>query len=196
MSAQHAGVFIHASACVEPGAVIGAGSKIWHFCHVMAGAQLGERVMLGQGCFVSSGARVGNGARIQNNVSLFDGVELEQDVFVGPCAVFTNVLNPRAHVSRRNEFRSTRVGRGATIGANATLLPGISVGAYAFVAAGAVVTRDVPDHALVAGVPARGNGWVSRHGERLTFSDGEARCPMTGELYLLSDGVVSLALLA
>jgi UDP-2-acetamido-3-amino-2,3-dideoxy-glucuronate N-acetyltransferase len=192
MSADPVEVFVHASAIVEPGAKIGPGSKIWHFCHVMAGAELGAGVMLGQGCFVAATARLGRGVRVQNNVSLYDGVELEDDVFVGPSAVFTNVLNPRAKVSRKDELRRTRIGTGATIGANATILPGVSVGRYAFVAAGAVVTRDVPDFALVRGVPARSRGWMSRHGMRLQFTADSARCPTTGERYRLSEGLVQL----
>lgn len=192
MNAVGAEVFIHPSACVDAGAEIGAGSKIWHFVHVMSGARLGERVMIGQGCFVAASAVIGSRTRIQNNVSVYDGVELGEDVFVGPSVVFTNVLNPRAEVERKAEYRRTRVSRGATIGANATILPGVTLGEYAFVAAGAVVTHDVPAHALVIGVPARPGGWMSRQGQRLSFVAGTARCPATSELYRLSDGAVSL----
>jgi UDP-2-acetamido-3-amino-2,3-dideoxy-glucuronate N-acetyltransferase len=180
---------IHETAVVDPGAVIGAGARIWHFCHVMEGAVIGAGCVLGQGCFVAAGVRIGDRCRIQNHVSLFSGVELEQEVFVGPSAVFTNVINPRAHVSRKSEFRPTRVRAGATIGANATILPGVTLGAWSFVAAGAVVTHDVPDFALVAGVPARQVGWISRHGDKLELdAAGFARCPATGERYRLRDG--------
>jgi UDP-2-acetamido-3-amino-2,3-dideoxy-glucuronate N-acetyltransferase len=149
--------------------------------------------MLGQGCFVAASVRLGDGVRVQNQVSLYDGVELEDDVFVGPSVVFTNVKNPRAAVARKDEYRGTLVRRGASIGANATILPGLTLGKYCFVAAGAVVTRDVADYALVAGAPARAIGWMSRHGERLQFQDGRARCPATDEPYLLEAGAVRLA---
>jgi UDP-2-acetamido-3-amino-2,3-dideoxy-glucuronate N-acetyltransferase len=182
---------IHASAVVDRTARIGGGTRIWHFCHVMAGAVIGADCVIGQGCFVAGGAVVGDRARLQNNVSVFDGVELEEDVFCGPSAVFTNVKNPRAHVRRRHEFLRTRVRRGATIGANATILPGVTIGEHAFVGAGATVTHDVPAFALVVGVPARAVGWMSRHGERLRFdARGAARCAATGDEYRLSRGKV------
>ncbi|MFO7179457.1 MAG: acyltransferase [Pseudomonadota bacterium] len=181
---------VHPTAVVDPGAELGPGVHVWHFCHVMAGARIGPGAMLGQGCFVAGGVRIGARSRIQNNVSLYSGVELEEDVFVGPSAVFTNVRHPRAFVSRKSEFARTLVGRGATIGANATVLPGVTIGAYAFVGAGAVVTRDVAPFALVVGTPARPVGWVSRAGERLAFTDGQARCPRTGERYRWIDGRV------
>lgn len=185
-------IFIHPTAVVEDGAEIGEGTKIWHFCHVMAGARIGEQCSFGQGCFVAAGARVGSGVRVQNNVSLYDGVVLEDDVFVGPSAVFTNVTNPRAPVSRRAEYQRTVVGRGATIGANATIMPGRRLGVYSFVAAGAVVVYDVPDFALVMGMPAGQTGWMSRHGRKLVFDEeGLATCPGTGERYrLMLDGSV------
>jgi UDP-2-acetamido-3-amino-2,3-dideoxy-glucuronate N-acetyltransferase len=183
---------VHPSAIVEAGAEIGAGTRIWHFCHVMAGARIGPRCMLGQGCFVGGGVRIGAGVRVQNGVSLYDGVELDDDVFVGPSAVFTNVKSPRAFISKRDEYARIHVGRGATIGANATLLPGTTIGEYVFVAAGAVVTRDVPAHALVMGVPARPAGWVSRAGERLEFQAGLALCPRTNERYLLTPQGITL----
>jgi UDP-2-acetamido-3-amino-2,3-dideoxy-glucuronate N-acetyltransferase len=157
----------HATAVVDVGARVGAGTKVWHFCHVMAGARLGARCVLGQNVFVARGAVVGDDCRLQNNVSIYDGVELADEVFVGPSAVFTNVKTPRAAVSRKDAFVRTRVGRGATIGANATIVCGVAIGEYALVGAGAVVTRDVAPHALVTGVPARRTGWVCACGERL-----------------------------
>lgn len=183
------GVIVHPSAVVDPGATLGAGTRIWHFAHVMAGAVIGGECVVGQGCFVAARARVGSRVKLQNHVSVFDGVTLEDDVFCGPGVVFTNVKNPRATVSRRGEFRATRVRRGATLGANCTVLPGVTIGEYAFVAAGATVTRDVPDFALVVGVPARRVSWMSPHGERLIFdAAGEARCPATGEGFGLVAG--------
>ncbi|HTQ06397.1 MAG TPA: acyltransferase [Polyangiaceae bacterium] len=183
---------IHPTAVVDPGAELGPGAQVWHFCHVMPGARIGARSMLGQGCFVGGGVRVGSGVRVQNHVSLFEGVELEDEVFVGPGVVFTNVVNPRAAFPKRDEFRRTLVRRGATIGANATILPGVVLGEYSFVGAGALVRDDVPDHALVVGVPARPSGFVSRRGERLEFSDGVATCTATGERYALADDRVRL----
>jgi UDP-2-acetamido-3-amino-2,3-dideoxy-glucuronate N-acetyltransferase len=185
--------FVHPSAIVEPGAELGAGVHIWHFCHVRSGARIGAGSMLGQGCYVAGQVVIGARARVQNGVNLFDGVELGDEVFVGPNAVFTNVKHPRAFISRRDEYQPTRVRRGATVGANATLLPGITLAEYAFVAAGSVVTRDVPAYGLVRGVPARQVGWVSRAGERLRFEGDSARCPRTGERYQL-DGTAVLAL--
>lgn len=184
--------FIHPTAVVDQGARIGDETRIWHFCHVMAGAEIGAQCSLGQGCFVSAGARVGSGVRVQNNVSLYDGVVLEDEVFIGPCAVFTNVTNPRAAVSRRAEYQRTVVKQGATVGANATVMPGRTLGRYCFVAAGAVVVHDVPDFALVMGVPARQTGWMSRHGRKLTFdAEGFATCPGSGQRYrLMVDGSV------
>jgi len=177
--------FVHPTAVVDDGAAIGAGSRIWHFCHVMAGARIGRDCVLGQNVMVGAGVVVGDGCKIQNNVSLYAGVVLENQVFCGPSAVFTNVLTPRAFVERKDEFRPTLVRRGATVGANATVLCGTTVGAYAMIGAGAVVTRDVADHALVIGSPARRVGWVSRTGERL---GGDLTCPRTGERYRETDG--------
>jgi len=157
----------HATAVVDEGATIGDGTRIWHFSHVMSGARVGARCVLGQNVYVGGGAVIGAGCHLQNNVSVYDGVVLEDDVFVGPSAVFTNVRGPRAFVSRKHAFVTTRVGRGATIGANATIVCGVAIGAYAFVGAGAVVTRDVPSYALVTGVPARRAGWACRCGEML-----------------------------
>jgi UDP-2-acetamido-3-amino-2,3-dideoxy-glucuronate N-acetyltransferase len=161
------GVFIHESSYVDDGASVGDGTKIWHFCHVMPGAVIGERCSLGQNVVVMPGTRIGNNVKIQNNVSIYEGVELEDDVFCGPSMVFTNVINPRSAVSRKHEYQRTVVRRGATIGANATVICGLTLGEYAFVGAGAVVTKDVKSFALVTGVPARQVGWMCRCGERL-----------------------------
>jgi len=174
--------FVHETAIVDPGVAVGAGSKIWHFSHVLLGSVIGERCVLGQNVVVGPRVRIGSGCKIQNNVSVYAGVTLEDDVFCGPSMVFTNVLNPRAHIERKDEFRPTLVRRGATIGANATVICGHTIGAYAMIGAGAVVTKDVPDFALMAGVPARRIGWVSRSGERL---GRDLICPRTGEHYAL-----------
>ena len=177
--------FIHPSAIVDQGATIGEGAKIWHFCHVSPGAVIGENCVLGQNVFVASGVTLGRGVKVQNNVSLYTGVVCEDDVFLGPSMVFTNVINPRSFVERKSEFRQTLVKRGASIGANATIVCGSTLGAYCLVGAGAVVTKDVPDYALVTGIPARQAGWVSRLGHRLSFEDGKALCPESGEGYIL-----------
>lgn len=182
--------FRHDSAIVDDGAEIGEGSRVWHFVHVCAGARIGKRVSLGQNVFVANRVTIGDDCKIQNNVSLYDGVTLEDGVFCGPSMVFTNVYNPRSLVVRKDEYRPTIVRRGATIGANATIVCGVTIGAFAFVAAGAVVNRDVEAHTLVAGVPARAIGWMSRHGERLelpSHGNGEALCPGSGERYRLRD---------
>ena len=171
----HETAFIHESAYVDEGARIGAGTKVWHFCHVLGGAEIGERCSLGQNVVVMSRVKIGHNVKIQNNVSVYEGVELEDDVFCGPSMVFTNVINPRSHVSRKHEYRRTLVRRGATIGANATIVCGATLGEYAFVGAGAVVTHDVPDFALVTGAPARRVGWVNRAGERITFAESDDR---------------------
>jgi UDP-2-acetamido-3-amino-2,3-dideoxy-glucuronate N-acetyltransferase len=173
-------VRIHESAYVDEGAAIGEGTAIWHFCHVLTGASIGKNCSLGQNVMVGRGVRIGNGCKIQNNVSIYEDVELQDDVFLGPSCVFTNVINPRAHVSRKTEFRATVVKQGATIGANATIVCGHTIGAYAFVAAGAVVTSDIPEYALVVGVPARRVGWISRSGERL---GDDLVCPRDGSRY-------------
>ncbi|HEY5220284.1 MAG TPA: acyltransferase [Gemmatimonadaceae bacterium] len=174
--------FIHESSYVDEGARIGAGTKVWHFCHVMGGAVIGERCSLGQNVVVMGGATIGNNVKIQNNVSVYEGVVLEDDVFCGPSMVFTNVINPRSAVSRKHEYRTTHVKRGASIGANATIVCGVTLGEYAFIGAGAVVTKDVLPFALIAGVPGRHIGWMCRCGERL--SDGGAgTCAACGTTY-------------
>ncbi len=185
----HQTAFVHESAYVDDGARIGAGTKVWHFCHVLGGAVIGERSSLGQNVVVMNGTRIGNNVKIQNNVSVYEGVELEDDVFCGPSMVFTNVMNPRSHVSRKTEYRRTLVKRGATIGANATIVCGATLGEYAFVGAGAVVSKDVPAFALMIGVPARRTGWMCQCGERLPDS-GNGTCAICSSTYESRDGVV------
>jgi UDP-2-acetamido-3-amino-2,3-dideoxy-glucuronate N-acetyltransferase len=184
--------FVHESSYIDEGATIGAGTRIWHFCHVMPGAVIGERCTLGQNVVVMPGTRLGNNVKVQNNVSIYEGVVLEDDVFCGPSCVFTNVSNPRAHVSRRHEFRQTLVRRGASIGANATIVCGITLGEYSFIGAGAVVTSDVPPYALMVGVPARRVGWMCRCGERLQVRDKSARCGACGTAYREDQGGLSV----
>ena len=182
--------FVHPTAVVDPGADLGPGSKVWHFCHVSPGARLGAGSSLGQNCYAARDVVIGRNCKIQNNVSLYEGVVLEDDVFCGPSMVFTNVLNPRSHVSRRHEYRRTLVKRGATLGANCTVVCGHTVGRYAFGGAGAVVTADVPDHALVLGVPARRAGWMCACGERLPdpAPGGAAACAACGARFVESGG--------
>ena len=183
----------HASAIVDEGATLGEGSKVWHFAHVSPGARIGARCSLGQGVYVGNDVRIGNNVRIQNNVSVYDGVTLEDDVFCGPSMVFTNVYNPRAAVARKSEYRRTWVKSGASLGANCTIVCGVTIGHNAFIGAGAVVQKDVPDFALMVGVPARQIGWMSRYGEKLNVhASGEARCPHTGDVYRLSDNQLEL----
>jgi UDP-2-acetamido-3-amino-2,3-dideoxy-glucuronate N-acetyltransferase len=182
---------VHPTAIVDPGASIGAGSRIWHWVHVCGGARIGRGCSLGQNVFVGNDVVIGDNVKVQNNVSIYDAVTLEDDVFCGPSMVFTNVFNPRAAVTRKNEYRPSLVRRGATLGANCTIVCGVTIGEYAFVAAGAVVNRNVMPYALMAGVPARHAGWMSRHGERLDLpltGSGTAACPATGERYVLEDG--------
>lgn len=189
--------FQHESASVDEGAEIGDGSRIWHFTHVCAGAKIGQGVVLGQNVYVGGRAILGDQCKVQNNVSIYDGVTLEDGVFCGPSVVFTNVGNPRAQIERKSEFRDTLVQTGATLGANCTIICGVTIGKYAFVGAGAVVTRDVKDYALVAGVPAKQMGWISRNGENLGLpldGEAEAACPATGETYVLSGGKCRLKL--
>ena len=188
------GVYIHPSAIVDDGASLGPGTRVWHFTHICAGARIGADCSFGQGVFVGNDVQIGRGVKVQNQVSLYDAVVLEDEVFVGPSVVFTNVINPRAAVPRRHEYRRTVVRRGATLGANSTVVCGATIGEHAFIGAGAVVTSDVAPYALMLGVPARRAGWMSRHGERLALpaqapSTGalQAACPATGERYRLDD---------
>jgi len=186
---------IHPSAIVDDGAQIGDATRVWHFVHVCSGARIGPACSLGQGVFVGNDVHIGRNVKIQNNVSVYDAVTLEDDVFCGPSMVFTNVHNPRSAVVRKNEYRPTLVRRGATLGANCTVVCGVTIGRWAFVGAGAVVSRNLPDFALAVGVPARQIGWVSRHGERLDLplsGDAKAACPATGETYTLQSGVCRL----
>ena len=185
--------WVHESAYVDDGAVIGAGTKVWHFCHVMSGARIGAHCSLGQNVVVMNGTVSGNNVKIQNNVSIYEGVELEDDVFCGPSMVFTNVINPRSAVSRKHEYRRTLVGRGASIGANATIVCGATLGAYSFVGAGAVVTKDVPSHALVVGVPARRVGWMCECGVQLEEGLMELTCPSCGKTYTRRGEMVTRA---
>ena len=176
--------YAHPTAVIDEGCKIGDHSKIWHFCHIMTGAELGDSCILGQNVFVGKNVTIGNGVKVQNNVSLYTGVTCEDDVFIGPSAVFTNVINPRSALERKDEFKPTRLRKGATIGANATVLCGTTIGKYAMVGAGAVVTKDVPDFAVVVGNPAKKLGWMSKAGYRLKFdADGIGFCPATGEKY-------------
>jgi UDP-2-acetamido-3-amino-2,3-dideoxy-glucuronate N-acetyltransferase len=179
--------FVHASSYVDEGAQIGTGTKIWHFCHVMGSAKIGERCNLGQNVFVGTDVIIGNNVKIQNNVSLYTGVTVEDDVFLGPSMVLTNVINPRSHVSRKDEYKPTLIKQGATVGANATIVCGVTLGRYCFIGAGAVVTRSVPDYGLVYGNPGRVQGWMCQCGVRLEFESlgaGEqAICPECGERY-------------
>jgi UDP-2-acetamido-3-amino-2,3-dideoxy-glucuronate N-acetyltransferase len=184
--------FVHESAYVDDGAVIGDGTKIWHFCHIMSGATIGPKCSLGQNVVMMPRTRMGTNCKIQNNVSIYEGVELEDDVFCGPSMVFTNVINPRSHISRKLEYRRTLVKRGASIGANATIVCGVTLGEYAFVGAGAVVTKDVLAYALMAGVPARRIGWMCQCGERLP-DGGAGTCPVCGITYeRRGDGIAAV----
>ena len=188
-------VSIHPTAIVDDGAVLGDGCRVWHFVHISAGARIGSHCSFGQNVYVGNDVRIGNHVKIQNNVSVYDAVTLEDEVFCGPSMVFTNVYNPRAALARKDEYRPTRVRRGATLGANCSIVCGITIGEHAFIGAGAVVNRDVPDFALMLGVPARQAGWMSRFGERLALplrGQAEASCAHTGERYRLSGELLQL----
>ena len=181
----------HETAVIDKGCQIGAGTRIWHFSHIMPDCVIGERCNIGQNVVISPGVVLGNNVKIQNNVSVYTGVVCEDDVFLGPSCVFTNVLNPRSAIPRKDQYQKTLVCRGATIGANATIVCGHTIGEYALIGAGAVVTKDVPPYALVVGNPSKQIGWVSEYGHRLRFDEkGEARCPESGERYLLKEGGV------
>ena len=182
----------HPTAVIDEGCTIGRGTRIWHFSHIMPGCTIGEDCNIGQNVVVSPGVKLGRNVKVQNNVSIYTGVECEDDVFLGPSMVFTNVINPRSAVARRDQYLRTLVKKGASIGANATIVCGHDIGRYAFVGAGAVVTKEVPDFALVVGNPARQTGWMSEFGHKLTFNaEGEAVCPESGQRYVLKDGRVS-----
>jgi UDP-2-acetamido-3-amino-2,3-dideoxy-glucuronate N-acetyltransferase len=182
--------FVHPSSFADEGCQIGTGTKIWHFCHIMPGAVVGEHCNIGQNVVVSPNVRIGNRVKVQNNVSIYTGVTIEDDVFLGPSMVFTNVINPRSTVNRKSEFLPTLVKQGATIGANATIVCGVEIGRFSFIGAGAVVTKNVPDYALVTGNPARQTGWMSEEGHKLKFENNQATCPGSGAVYLLENGKV------
>ncbi len=183
--------YIHETAIVDPGANIGNGTKIWHFCHVSSRSVIGDNCVLGQNVYVADDVALGNNVKVQNNVSLYTGVICEDDVFLGPSMVFTNVINPRSHVNRKSEYKRTIVKKGASIGANATIVCGVTLGRYCFIGAGSVVTRDVADYALVMGNPAHQAGWMSEAGEKLNFAESRfAQCQVTGEKYILEKGQV------
>jgi UDP-2-acetamido-3-amino-2,3-dideoxy-glucuronate N-acetyltransferase len=186
-------ITIHPTAIVDEGALIGEATRIWHWVHICAGARIGARCSFGQNVFVGNDVQIGDNCKVQNNVSIYDAVTLEDDVFCGPSMVFTNVHNPRSAVIRKDEYRRTLVKKGATIGANATIVCGVTLGEYSFIAAGAVITKDVRPYALMAGVPARQIGWMSKHGERLDLpltGSAVATCPATGQTYRLENGTI------
>ena len=183
--------YYHPSSIVDDGAVIGEDTKIWHFCHIMAGARIGKQCNFGQNVFVASDVELGNNVKVQNNVSIYSGVVCGDDVFLSPSMVFTNVINPRSAVNRKGNYQKTKLGKGVTVGANATIVCGVDIEQYAFIGAGAVVTKSIPAYALVVGNPARQTGWMSEHGHRLTFDrNGEAVCPESREQYKLSGNKV------
>ena len=185
----------HETAIIDPGATIGEGTRIWHWVHICGGAVIGQNCSFGQNVFVGNNVKIGNQVKVQNNVSVYDNVTLEDEVFCGPSMVFTNVYNPRSGVSRKDQYRDTRVKKGATLGANCTIVCGVTIGQYAFIGAGAVINKNVPDFALMVGVPAKQIGWMSRYGEKLDLplkGEGETTCPHTGDQYTLKNGVVTL----
>ena len=184
--------YVHETAVVDAGASIGSGSRIWHFCHIMPRAVLGASCNIGQNCFIADGVVLGNNVKVQNNVSIYEGVSCADDVFIGPSVVFTNVLNPRSAVNRKDQYRKTHIGTGASIGANATIICGNNIGAYAFIGAGAVVAHDVPSYALVVGNPAKQTGWMSAFGQKLVFDEqGLALCAESGARYSLINNEVT-----
>ena len=186
-------VTIHSSAIVDEGAVIGSNTRVWHFVHICSGAKIGQGCSFGQNVFIGNDVTIGNNVKVQNNVSIYDAVHLEDDVFCGPSMVFTNVYNPRSAVARKDEYRVTRIKKGATLGANSTIICGVTVGEFAFVAAGAVINKNVKPYALMVGVPARQIGWMSEYGERLSLpleGSGETKCSSTGKIYKLQNSIV------
>jgi UDP-2-acetamido-3-amino-2,3-dideoxy-glucuronate N-acetyltransferase len=185
--------YVHPSSFVDEGAVVGKGTKVWHFCHVLPGAVIGERCNIGQNCVIMPGVKLGNNVKMQNNVSVYEGVELEDDVFCGPSMVFTNVGTPRSHVNRRGEYERTLVRQGASIGANATIVCGNTLGRFSFVGAGSVVTKNVKDYALVVGNPARQIGWMCECGERLSVTGGKGTCARCGKSYVEQQGALTPA---
>lgn len=190
---HHATVYIHPSAYADEGCRIGENTKVWHFCHIMPGAVIGKNCSLGQNVFVANNVVIGDNAKIQNNVSLYEGVVCEDDVFLGPSMVFTNVINPRSGIERKSEYRKTLLKKGVSVGANATIVCGVTLGEYCFIGAGAVITRDVAPFALMTGVPAKQTGWMSRQGIKLNFNKlNEATCPLSGEKYILQNGMLQL----
>lgn len=185
-------IYVHETAVVDAGASIGSGTRIWHFCHIMPQAVLGEACNIGQNCFIANGVTLGRNVKVQNNVSIYEGVTCADDVFIGPSVVFTNVLNPRSAVNRKDQYRKTHIGTGASIGANATIICGNDIGPYAFIGAGAVVAHDVPAYSLVVGNPAKQIGWMSAYGQRLIFDEqGLAQCAESGERYSLINNEVT-----
>jgi UDP-2-acetamido-3-amino-2,3-dideoxy-glucuronate N-acetyltransferase len=180
----------HESAVIDEGCTIGAGTKIWHFSHIMSNCIIGQHCNIGQNVVVSPGVTLGNNVKVQNNVSIYTGVLCEDDVFLGPSMVFTNVINPRSAIARKSEYKQTLVKKGASIGANATIVCGVKIGAYAFIGAGAVVTKDVPDYALVYGNPSTHKGWMSEYGHKLSFKNNEAVCPESGDRYTIENNIV------
>ncbi len=189
---ESSGFFVHPSSVIDKGATIGDGTKVWHFCHLMPACKVGERCIIGQNVYIDNNVIIGNGVKIQNNVSVYNGVVIEDDVFLGPSMVFTNVINPRSFIERKEEFKKTFVRKGATIGANATILCGVEIGSYAMIGAGTMVVKNVPPHALIVGNPAQQIGWVSRAGHTLDFNaEGIAICPQEGVKYKLQNDWVS-----